>query len=384
MGTAIAGLGGALAFVLIGGCLVGLVVFIILFAAQQSKKTLATFAASAGQLGLTLEGARSASRVRAGIAAQIVLASESRGSGKSRRTVSVTRYFAKPPAPLRMNLVVTPQLAFFGDVADALGISSDIVIGEPGFDAAFRVAATEPELARSVLRGDAGLNLLHATSAGRVRADDHVVRMQHDGWDVQPAIIARNLELVEAAARSLAEARARVAASWEDECRRVWSSLANAEGLEFDPGATRVHGAKSGAGIWLFVDTEKGAYRTRLIARFATPLDIGLSVYPTRFMQSVSKLLGAQDVRVGHSAFDEAYTVKAADADAARAVLTTDVAEALAMLLAGAEDVRVDDDGLTLHVPGIQLDPRSLSAILRDAITVATLRRAPASAGAFR
>lgn len=370
----------AAAAVALPAAIVGLVVW----GQKRQRDRLEHFRAVAAHLGLTLTGERSAHRLRAGVTASVLLTSESRGSGKSRHTVSVTRYAATPPAPLRMHLRVTPQSAFFGDIADALGMVEDVIVGDPHFDPLFRVAAAEKDHAAAVLAGEPARALVMARRAGNVRVDDHTVRAQHDGWDLDAGVIAANLDALETAARALFESRTRNVAVWERSCAASWGSVAAGEQLIFDARSTCLHGTLEGARVWIAADTAHGKWVTKIVARFAEPLEVGLEIYPARFLQSVSRFFGAQDVEVGHAAFDEAFMVKAQHPETAQQIVGPEIAAALVELLGRALDVRVDDQGVTATVEGVVMDPRALTALVREVVTVVTLRRRPASAGAFR
>lgn len=372
--------GAGLAFV---GVLVGLIVLL----SHRSKQQSATFAASVRALGLTQQGSHEASGVRDGIGVRVVLTTESRGSGKNRRRVNVTRYYAQLDPPLRMGLEVHEQTAILGELLDFAGLSSDIELGDPALDAALRIKALEPDHARAILRApDVQRPILAACAAGRFAISDPHAFLQHDRWAVEQRELSSSLEPLWAVARGLSAARRQWRARWEHALDASWGGLAGTDGLAYDGVRSRLGGRVGETSIDVGIHTERGALVTRASARFAAPLGLGMKVYRTGVAQNIGKLFGAQDVQVGVAAFDAVYTVKATDAEGVRRVLSEGGADAILRLQSIASEVTADDAGVSVRVDGVLHDARATSTLVRGLVEAARAMRpgGSVSIGAFR
>ncbi|MDQ3031934.1 MAG: hypothetical protein M3Y87_05910 [Myxococcota bacterium] len=376
-------------FVMFAGGLsiAGFIALVLWLGARSRKRTAAELAASVQALGLTLQGEHQASGVRDGIHVRLVLTTESRGSGKNRRTVRVTRYWAHFDPPLRMSLHVGEQTAFFGDLLDLAGLSNDIELGDPALDAALRIKALEPDHARAVLRAaDVQRAILAACAAGSFSITDAHAFVQHDGWVTSQGGIASRLEPLWAVARGIAAARRQCRASWEHAIDASWGGLAGTDGLAYDGARSWLGGRVGETTLDLSVQTERGALVTRASATFAAPLGLGMQVYRTGLAQNLGKLFGAQDVQVGVAEFDALYTVKATDADGVRSALAGGGAHALLQLQSIASELTVDDAGVKVRVDGVLHDPRAVAMLVRSLSSAATAMRpgGSVSIGAFR
>lgn len=366
---------------------VGVVLLAVWLSSAQAKRSRRQFAESARALGLTPHGEHEASGTRDGVGVRLVLTTETRGSGKNRRKVRVTRYYAFLDPPLRMGIAVGEQTAFFGELLDLAGLSSDITLGDDALDRALRIRALEPDHARAILRSeDVRAPILTACARGNFALSDERAFLQHDGWANDQRGISSRLEPLWAVAHAVATARRRWRASWEPALDAAWGGLASSDGLTYDGVRSRLDGRIGDMAIAVGIDTERGALVTRASATFDAPLGLGLSVHRTGFAQNLSKLFGAQDVQVGVPAFDALFTVKAADAEGARRALGDGGAQAILSLQSIASEITMDDAGMKLRVDGALHDARAVSKLVRALSDAARAMRpgGPVSIGAFR
>lgn len=373
------------------GAVVGMVAFVGVIAwwgQHQAKVRKQRFAQAAQQLGLTLAGDQAATGSRDDVWVRVVLTTESRGSGKNRRQVKVTRYFAHPDPPLRMGLELSEQAAFFGDLLDFAGLSNDITLGDAALDAALRIKALDADHARAVLLdAHVGPAILAACASGRFALDDSRAFLQHDGWAVDAHDIRRRLDPLHAVARGIAAARRRWRAAWEHALDGSWGGLAATDGLTYDPARTQMYGRVADTTIQVAVTTERGTLVTRAEARFDPPLGLGMQVYRTGVAQNLGKLFGAQDVQVGVPEFDVLFTVKASDEAGVRRVLGDGGgAHAILKMASMAADVSADDQGIRASVGGVVSDPRAVAGLVRAMSEAARAVRGggAVAAGAYR
>lgn len=365
----------------------GVGVLAYLISKSHAAKTQLRFTESARALGLTPQSAHEASGARDGVLVRVVLATERRGSGKNRRTVRVTRYFAELDPPLRMGIAVGEQTAFFGELLDLAGLSGDITLGDDALDRALRIRALEPDHARAILReGAVRAPILSACAAGHFALTDARASLQHDGWSIDVHSISSRLEPLWAIAHGVAAARRRWRASWEPAVDASWGGLASTDGLAYDAMRSRLVGRVGDAMIEVAIGMERGTLVTYARATFPGPLGLGLSVQRTGFAHNVSKLLGSQDVVVGVPAFDTLFTVRAHDEEGARRALADGGGQAIVSLQSIASEVTADDTGVKVRVDGILHDARAVSTLVRALSDAVRAMRpgGPVSIGAFR
>lgn len=346
-------------------CFGGVVAAMIAWGRHATAQRERAFATLASQYGLTVNGPRHLSGAFGGGFIDVVLTTESRGSGKSRRTVSVTRYRLRHPVPLRMGLKVHAQSQLFGDIAEALGLVSDIRVGRTDLDDAMRIGALDPAHAAAVLTGDAVTHaILGARALPRFYVNDQEAFTQHDGWISDPAQFEGSARPLARVVEALADARARHRAPWEIDLDRSWGSLAQGEGLEYAAHRSAIASNRELGSLELVVEVDTQLTTVARIA-VARPLGYGLEMYRTSAMQSLGKLFGAQDVTIGVPAIDDAYTIKATNEAGARAVLAS-VSADLLRVHASFATLRVSDGGLEAKRPGVALDPVETTALLRS------------------
>lgn len=143
---------------------------------------------------------------------------------------------------------------------------------------------------------------------------------------------------------------------------------ARERGMSLQRNALYAHGALATHDLWVRLRVEAGrgtgvapldalaepaGYRVRL--RFHEPLGLGLGLRPARAFDRVKDLLGRGDLTLGDEAFDRAWTITAADPDAARDALRDEARALLQRLASLGMRVHLDDRGLEARGP---LDPR--------------------------
>jgi len=97
--------------------------------------------------------------------------------------------------------------------------------------------------------------------------------------------------------------------------------------------------------------------------------DLELKIYPKGFWSKVGEGLGAQDIKTGDPAFDEAYVVKASDEARARAWLDPEVREAITRL--GGYRLTLKNGRLVSERAELESDPDRLQRLAQTTATVA-------------
>ena len=295
----------------------------------------------------------------------VTLATERRGSGKQRRTVRVTRYHVTPPAPLRMGLHLSSQSAFFGDIAEALGLASDIRVGRDDVDGALRISGADPEHAARIFRqDDVAMAAIQAAPLNRfVARDDHAFA-QHDGWVTSPERFEQFARPLGLLVDALTAARAHTRAAWEQTLDAGWSRLAEARGFTYEPAqSSLVRMTPSGTVLTASVEPAAGKLVTVARVRVARGLGHGLRLYRTGGMETLGALFGAQDLRIGVPAIDDAFTIKAVRPSEATALLAGLGVE-LETLARTFSELQLDDQGLEAKHPELLADPGRLGPAL--------------------
>jgi len=337
-------------------------------------------------IGLVPQGTHDAVGERDGIRLHARWTTVSRGSGKSRRTVRVMRYTAIIDPPLRMGLAIGRE-GFLEGLFDSLGVSSDVVVGDAALDAALRIRAIDGPHAAAVL-ADPGVRgaLLAGAQYGTFGVTDDQVLCGHDRWARDASELAGSIERVHAIARSLRDARARTRASWELALDGSWGAIARTDAMQWSPERTRLATRAGDAWVILEIGVLEGRLITRLALRFDGPLGMGLRVARTGMGAQLGALLGAQDVQCGHRAFDDAFTVKAKDAEAARSVLAEGGADAIVRIASVMPELEVTDAGADASIGTVLADARVAGSAMQAAIDLARALRGGggAPAGAYR
>lgn len=351
------------AVVLLG--VLGFVGGIAWWAQHQRERNLALFSAVTQRLGLTLDGVQQASGPWGRGRLVVQLTSERRGSGKNARTVSVTRYRVHPPVPLRMGLTLHNKVAFFGDLADVLGLSKDIQVGRADLDDPMRIGALDADHARRVLSEDGCVRaILSARALNRFYVADHEAFAQHDGWVIDEGTLSAFARPLGAVIDALTDARARHRAGWEDRIDAAFRSVAQTEDMQYRPEHTTLSAALPSGAVTLSVAVTKGALVTHAELTVAQPLGHGIEMYRAGLTDGLTKMFGGQDITLGVPELDDAYTVKARNDVAARALLSGLGAD-LARLHQTFATLHVTDASVRASGPQLLTDPAELTAVVR-------------------
>ncbi len=101
----------------------------------------------------------------------------------------------------------------------------------------------------------------------------------------------------------------------------------------------------------------------------ASPLDLGLKLSRAGVIASVGELLGAVDISLGISGFDEAFAIRGDEPDRVRALVGRDVRGA--MMEATSATLTVDDTEVAMHTRSEGEDEWSIERAMRQAIAIA-------------
>lgn len=377
---------GAMAFALAtGGVVVGGAV-LLARALQRAGGSSPSPAELGRAIGLAPQGTHDAVGEREGIRLHAQWTTVRRGSGKRRRTVRVMRYAASIDPPLRMGLRVGRE-GPLDELFDSIGMTGDVVVGDAGLDAVLRIHAIEGAHAAAVLADPAvRAALLAGAQYGSFGVTDDSVACGHDRWAQTPSEVAGAIERVHAIARSLRDARARARAPWELALDGSWGAIARTEAMQWSPEHTRLAARAGDAWVLLQIAVRDGRLITHLALRFDAPLGMGLRITRTGMGAQLGALLGAQDVQCGHAAFDDAFTVKAADAETARHVLAEGGADAIVQLASVMPELEVSDAGADASIGTVLVDARAAGSAMQAAVDLARALRGGGGrrAGAYR
>lgn len=129
----------------------------------------------------------------------------------------------------------------------------------------------------------------------------------------------------------------------KEDSRRLSSVMGMIPGVELDLGAA--------SGYWnerkVLMGPDFQEKEPIVAMMFEPPFELGLRVYREGFLSRMGKLLGFQDVQLGHPELDRLVMVKAADENAVRRLLGTSTAQtALLTLFEGWPTAVVNDVGV--------------------------------------
>lgn len=166
--------------------------------------------------------------------------------------------------------------------------------------------------------------------------------------------------------------------SWRELASR-WDGIFYEGSLRAEPSIEVEHGP-----WWLRLDRAHPyadrVTHTRLQVPFVNRTGFRFHAYPAGFLSELAKVLGAQDVLIGDPLFDDAYMVKATDADLVRALLTPELRLRLLAQKSFALELRrcrqlseagAPVDQLHCAIPGVLHDAEQLDQLLE--LFVATL-----------
>jgi len=168
---------------------------------------------------------------------------------------------------------------------------------------------------------------------------------------------------------------------------QAWLHLAHQHQLEGLNTPLCVWGETAGGTMHAFARrTALLKYQLVVAVHFRTPLAIGMVLGPKSFTQ---RLLEVNDAHTGDDAFDDAFLLQTSDPERAISMLGDATRSALMALLEQTGDVQMDDNGVTLAVPGDQMPgPDEAYRLIQQMVGLAdhieASRRAGMRAGPYR
>jgi hypothetical protein len=109
------------------------------------------------------------------------------------------------------------------------------------------------------------------------------------------------------------------------------------------------------------------------------PLGLGLSLKREGAFSVITKLFGAQDVTVGDTLFDDAFTVKTSDPQRLRSLLTPSVRTGLLRLLATYGSAVVADDHIQITRARFESKQEVLTSTIQRMVATARLLKSPSA-----
>ncbi len=296
---------------------------------------------------------------------------ELRGGGKQRVPWTVVSCVVSPP--LDLGLCVTPQ-GTLSPLWNSLTGQVDLPVGDPAFDDAFVVRGDEHGrvhvLLDPALRGLLLSALRHGTT---MTLGDAGLKIEQRGDVTDASWLEWALRV--AAQTGLAMERARwnvPAATPLMVYRAAWDDFARARGLRGMSTPLCMWGMLGTREVRVYaVRVAELAYQLEIFVRYPDRLGLDLLVRPNATFDSLSVILGGQDVRVGDPVFDPAFRVKAARADRVPAVLDPAVRDKMIRLHGVCSSLEVRDDGVALRTTQIPLRPDDALALLGEASSLA-------------
>lgn len=267
----------------------------------------------------------------------------------------ITEYTALFDPPLRMALGVGTRGAL-GRFAAWMGKKSDDGVGDPVLDAKFHTKSHDIEHARRVLSGVPARVLVEAREHyARIEVTDDAVTVTEHGWCFDLDDIRRALETVGRIAGAIQWERRAAPTAWESGVLKTWPEALTVYGLAFDPARVEGRGFCDGFYVQVKVQADVEPLCTTVSVQCSLPFAEKLRI--TRQQQGrVAGWFRGQDIEVGNPAFDEGFVVKGEDEAAVRALLQGEPAARLAALLAGASDLRIENDTLTVHARSLETE----------------------------
>lgn len=239
--------------------------------------------------------------------------------------------------------------------------------GATDFDGVIDVACDAPALAHPLLDEEVRDALLRMVRVGRPVVTDEVAGFFTTAFGLKGDELAARLRWCVALAHALDRRGSRLpaqAALQAGDVAARFAADAAARGLSVRHNALCAEGALST--LWLRATARSRgsadvtalqavltptAPGTRVFARFHEPLGAGLSLRPAGLADRVKDLVGLGDLRLDDPEFDRAWTVTAADPDAARALLHEGARAHLTRLAATGLRFSLDDRGVQGHGP---------------------------------
>lgn len=131
----------------------------------------------------------------------------------------------------------------------------------------------------------------------------------------------------------------------------TWQSFGTSSGLELDRERMILSGTVAGAKVRLGLEGEPMKLCTVLVVEWPRSLGLGLSITRQHALHSIAELFGAQDIRIGDVAFDDAFVIKGDAMRIPHALADAAMRRALLELALAAVEVVVDDGRLVVRWP---------------------------------
>lgn len=340
--------------------IIGLLVFAVATSAINMRKQREdAWARVAHGLGLQVAGGVVFGRLNG---QQVSLRTEVRGSGKSKKTYTVVA--SALTLPLDLGLRVTQQ-GFFDDALATLGLKSDVMIGDPVFDASFVIGADEPHRVKALLTPELK-HALSTSSAESLMLTDVGFSMSRLGVESDERWLVWALRTAADVLAKVKEARKRVPpASPLAEHRAEWKRFAAATGLRRMSTPLCMWGELEGTRISAHaVRVGPLAYRMEVTVHFDLPLHLGLLIRPGGAFDELASFFGSQDHRLRDPVFDSTFVVKAARPERLAEVFDEETRRRLVDLNRRCGAIQVNDEGLTLRSASMAATPRAIPPLV--------------------
>ena len=153
-----------------------------------------------------------------------------------------------------------------------------------------------------------------------------------------------------------------------------WTDAARALGMAYQGGgflrSRRITGTFEGMPVLVDTFTQSAGKSSTTYTRFritlSPPLRLGLRLSREGFLKGLTKLFGAQDIRVGDAAFDANVMIKGSDPDRVRAFLTPARRVRIDRFLGSYPGATIDDTEIAWHTRGLLSDPNRIVSIVRQ------------------
>lgn len=264
---------------------------------------------------------------------------------------------------------------------EPFGHAPTLPTGDPQFDDAFRLRAlvqgpTQRLFQRQVAPpNDLVDHLLAIQRVGTVNVCDSHVNVQL-GEQLNLSQLAPAVASSTALAALIGHRRANQPYDADEQQRHtVWRAFAGSQGFQYDDNRFVMTGTlEGGSHLRIAVETELSKFFTIISVAPPTLLNLGLKIYQQGALSWLGGIFGAQDIRVGDAAFDEAFVIKGANEPAVRAFLQASpiARQALLELVRFCPSVELNDTGLYLR-PLQMADGQTLHRLTQLARAVATL-----------
>ncbi len=297
----------------------------------------------------------------------VCVATESRGSGDSRRSYTVVSASLATPLDLGLRIVRD------GWLGGLFARGHDIVLGHPEFDATFRVSGDEDERVRYGVSPALQHLLLQQLRRGPTfTMDDRGMRMERAGVMMDERWLRWALEVVARGTLQLDKARAHIpVAGTLAHHRLAWQQYAQAHGLKLSTAPLCVWGQLGDTEVHVYtVRTGVRDYQVDISMRFRDVLRLGLHVGPQGVFDRISVFFGSQDQRFGDPLFDKTFRVRSANTERSERILTPAIRKQLLQLHGQLGPITVNDAGISVRLPYVPHEPAMVPRVVNALLTL--------------